>query len=119
MKFRIQWYRDGVRFTAEYRQTVAGAIQLANSKGWFGSGDTSWSTKPGRATIEVRHDHDLSGEWEQVATVNVNGVDWRHWSELPSVKARCKRIADLTAANDRAADFHRQCVKEGELCVSN
>jgi hypothetical protein len=99
-KYKIEFARHGHQYDPKYCQSIAGAVKVAQSKGWYehGKPGSDWDGRPYKACISER-----CGEvWELVATVNAEGIESEDCQSRRSYKRAEEKLADAKACMEAA-----------------
>lgn len=106
-RYRITFNRSGIQYQNMYAGTVAGALRVANSKGFHDPNGPYQPYKPTphtppiSAVIEQRTGEDR-GCWERVAVVTAHEINVVPIETLATYKHLQLQIANLQKAVDNA-----------------
>lgn len=97
-KFKIEFQRPGIQYAIEYRDSIRGAVKVAQSKGWDGPDDKS-RMKPISATIHIKTALEYYQQpcWELVANVDIFGVSPVPSCSRPTIQGISRKIEQLSA----------------------
>jgi hypothetical protein len=114
-RYRITFNRAGIQYQTQYAGSVAGALRVANSKGFhdpkgpYRPYKPTPHTPPISAKIEQRTGEDR-GCWETVAIVFADGIKVVPIETLATYKHLQLQIANLQKAADNAQKAFQQFI---------